>query len=298
MKKWLATAMCASSAFCGGEQPNVIIILTDDWGHADLGIHGVLDDIQTPNLDRLAREGVLFTDGYITAPQCAPSRAGLLTGRYQQRFGYDCIGLGPMPLTETTIAERLKKAGYVTGHVGKWHVEPNGTDLAWALEHHPEIVENNRIARLGFDLLEPYYPHRRGFDEHFSRRMSPYFINFDLAGNTVNPPRRQAMDGFRVDVHTEAALTFVKRNKDKPFFLYLAHFAPHVPLEAPQHYLDRFPGDMPERRRYGLAMMSAVDDGIGRLMDLLEAEGLRLEFGSFFIRQCLPVLRCTGRLRF
>ncbi|MGC1479444.1 MAG: sulfatase-like hydrolase/transferase, partial [Chthoniobacterales bacterium] len=101
------------AADVAGRKPNIVVIFTDDWGHGDVGAHGVLDDIKTPHLDRLAKEGALFTDGYVTSPQCAPSRAGLITGRYQQRFDFDFIGLGPMPLGETTIAQRLQKADYV-----------------------------------------------------------------------------------------------------------------------------------------------------------------------------------------
>src|SRR5512138_1146420 len=102
-------------------RPNLILILTDDQGYADLSVQGVHRDVKTPHIDRLAREGVRMTAGYITAPQCSPSRAGLITGRYQQRFGFDTIPDCPLPLEEVTIAERLRAAGYVSGHVGKWH---------------------------------------------------------------------------------------------------------------------------------------------------------------------------------
>ena len=264
------------------EKPNIIVVVVDDWGNGDLSIYGVLDDIKTPNLDRLAKEGVLFTDGYITSPQCAPSRAGLMTGRYQQRFGFDNINSGPLPLSETTLADRLGKAGYITGHIGKWHLEPNAGTVAWALQNHPEMVVNNRV-RTPLEIVVPFFPHNRGFDYFMVNNMSPYYGNFTIDGEILERPRRIVSDGFRVEDKTKAAVAFIERHKSNPFFLHVAYFAPHTPLEATQKYLDRFPGEMKERRRYGLAIMSAVDDGIGDLMRKLEEEGLRDKTLIFFI---------------
>jgi arylsulfatase A-like enzyme len=131
----LCFALCARPAIAAtaqADRPNIIIILTDDLGYADLGAQGHARDVRTPHLDRFASEGVRFTAGYITAPQCSPSRAGLLTGRYQQRFGIDTIPDLPLPLSTVTIPERLKAAGYISGQIGKWHLEPNPLCLAWA----------------------------------------------------------------------------------------------------------------------------------------------------------------------
>jgi arylsulfatase A-like enzyme len=254
------------------EKPNILVIMTDDWGSGDLSLYGALDDIKTPHIDQLAKEGVLFTDGYITSPQCAPSRVGLLTGRYQQRLGLDNILDGPLDPSKITIADRLKTAGYTTGMVGKWHLEPNAATLGWAIKHHPEIIENNRIVRLPFELMEPYFPHHYGFDFYYYGTQSPYYMNFDRSGSDVHPPRMKATETHRVDAKTEAAVAFIKRSKNEPnpYFLYLAYYAPHVPLNATQEYLDRFPGEMPERRRQGLALMSAIDDGVGEIIKALK----------------------------
>src|SRR5512137_392388 len=121
----LLTAVHATEA-PKGTKPNFIVIYSDDHGWADLGAQGVDRDIRTPNLDALARDGVRFKRGYVSAPQCVPSRAGVLTGRYQQRFGVEDNGKGPLPLEEQTIAERLKAAGYVSCQVGKWHLDRAG----------------------------------------------------------------------------------------------------------------------------------------------------------------------------
>lgn len=289
MKKYLLSGIAVAAGLTGlsnaseERKPNVIVILTDDWGYGDLGAYGNRDDVKTPNLDRLAKEGVLFTDGYVTAPQCAPSRAGLITGRYQQRYGFDTIPDCPLPLEEKTLADRLKSAGYVTGMVGKWHLDPNHMSLKWARKYKPESINGDMVQLTHKDFL-PYAPQARGFDWFYCGEMSSYWCNYDLqgkalssSGETVKSPE------FRVDVQTKAGLAFIKKNGDSPFFLYLAYFSPHVPLEATETYLKRFPrstgsgqaGDMPERRRTALAMMAAVDDGVGRIMELLEEKGLR-----------------------
>ena len=116
-------AILMPSVSCGADKPNIILIYSDDHGFADIGAQGVDKDIRTPNLDQLARDGVRFARGYVSAPQCVPSRAGVITGRYQQRFGVEDNGKGPLPLAELTIAERLKPVGYTSCQIGKWHLE-------------------------------------------------------------------------------------------------------------------------------------------------------------------------------
>ncbi len=274
-------------------QPNIIVIFTDDHGFADLGIQNQVKDIKTPHIDQLAKEGVLMTSGYITAPQCTPSRAGLLTGRYQQRFGLDENGTIPLPLEETIIPQRLKKAGYVTGMTGKWHLEPNHIEHEWISENMPEL-KGKKVAPadIPFSKKLPYMPSERGFDDCFQGEMTGYWVNYDLKGNTIE--KQHITDKrFRLDVQSDAAVTFIDRNHDKPFFFYLAYFGPHVPLEATEKYLSRFPGDMPERRRYALAMLSAIDDGVGRVKESLNKYKIADNTIIFFISDNGAPLKIT-----
>jgi len=264
------------------EKPNIIVIFTDDHGFADLGVQGQLNDIKTPHIDQLAKEGVRMTSGYITAPQCTPSRAGLLTGRNQQKFGLDENGTIPLPLEEKIIPQRLKKAGYVTGMTGKWHLNYiEGKE--WIKENMPELAGKElKSGDIPFSKQLPYLPSERGFDDTFYGEMINYWVNYDLQGNSI---KKQFITDkrFRLDVQTDAAVTFIERNHEKPFFFYLAYFGPHVPLEATEKYLSRFPADMPERRRYCLAMLSAIDDGVGRIKETLRKYDIDDNTIIFFI---------------
>jgi arylsulfatase A-like enzyme len=270
-------------------RPNIIVIFTDDHGYADLGIQNQLNDIDTPNIDELAKNGVRMTSGYVTAPQCTPSRAGLMTGRYQQRFGLEENGTIPLPLTETIIAQRLKKAGYVTGMTGKWDLEPHISQQEWIGIYFQALA--GKIV-LPFSIQLPYMTSERGFDQVYQGNMGAYWANYDLQGNRVRKQRIRN-NRFRLDVQTDAALAFIKRNHEKPFFFYLAYFGPHVPLEATEKYLSRFPGDMPERRRYALAMLSAIDDGVGRIKDTLKEHHIFDNTIIFFISDNGAPLKIT-----
>jgi len=243
------------------EKPNIILIYSDDHGWADLGIQGSDQDIRTPNLDAMARDGVRFTRGYVTAPQCVPSRAGVLTGRYQQRFGVEDNNKGPLPLAELTIAERLKAAGYVTGQVGKWHLDLVGGK------------KGDKLLRSSKEFM----PHAQGFDEYFRAEMRQYLASHDLLGKPfADAPHGVADTRFRVVVQTEAALSFLDRRAAKPeqpFFLYLAYYAPHVPLESPEPWFAKTPAHLPKERRQALAMIAAMDEGIGQLRTKLKATG-------------------------
>lgn len=279
----LLVALFISTCLYAQQKPNIIVIFTDDQGYADLGIQGQVDDIKTPHIDQLAKEGVLMTSGYITAPQCTPSRAGLLTGKYQQRFGLDENGTIPLPLDETLIPQRMKEAGYVTGMTGKWHLEPNHIEHIWIDEHMPELKGKKVNPRdIPFSKKLPYMPSERGFDDCFQGEMHGYWVNYDLQGRTIK--KQHISDKrFRLDVQSDAAVTFIERNHDKPFFFFLSYFGPHVPLEATEKYLSRFPGEMPERRRHCLAMMSAIDDGVGRVKETLKKYDIADNTIIFFI---------------
>ena len=270
-------------------QPNVIVIFSDDQGYADLGVHDGVQDVETPHLDALAADGVTCTAGYITAPQCSPSRAGLMTGRYQQRFGFDTIPDGPLPLEEVTIAERLHELGYVTGHVGKWHLAPNPTCVQWARKACPRQITkrgNREIVALTHDQIARYDPAYQGFDDFFTGELNHYWCNYDRQGQDlkrtgehVDLPETE----YRLDIQTDAALAFIDRNHESPFFLYLCYYAPHVPLKATEQYLARFTGEMPERRRTALAMIAAMDDGVGRIRRKLNDYGLERDTIIFYI---------------
>jgi arylsulfatase A-like enzyme len=235
-------------------RPNVIVFYTDDHGHADLSCQGVVDDIRTPNVDALAKGGVLARHGYSTAPQCVPSRAGLLIGKFQSKFGVESNGQSLAGFDrELTIAERLSEAGYVTAQFGKWHLGPS-----------PAITQH-------------------GFKHVFSQNAGrPFSANITLSGED-REISNLAPDMYHVDGCSLAASSLIERYKNDPFFLYVAYRAPHVPLDAPRKYLDRFPGKMPERRRQALAMLSAVDDGVGLITDTLAKHGLREKTLIFYI---------------
>jgi uncharacterized sulfatase len=265
---WLLLLLAAGAAT--PDRPNVVVIVSDDHGWADLGANGARSGVRTPHLDALARDGVRFARGYVTAPQCVPSRAGLITGRYQQRFGVDDNLRGPLPRDQVTIAQRLAERGYATGMVGKWHL-----DVAERAPAAPGVRKAAARKAQPARRLPEHRPDRFGFRELFCGERGRYVATHGLDGTPLaGGPTTVVDDGFRVDVQTEAALSFIDRHAAGPFFLYLAYYAPHVPSEAPPKYLDRF-RDVPDpTRRVGLAMIAAVDDGVGRIRDRLARHGL------------------------
>lgn len=254
-------------------RPNVIVIFTDDHGYADLGVQGQDADVAglTPNIDRLGTEGVRFTSGYVTATQCVPSRAGILSGRYQQRFGVDSNGFGPMPLEVTTFAERLRKAGYRTGMTGKWHLEPNASDTEWMTANgYPNI------GSVPTSVKRSFLPDQQGFEEFAQGYTNSYWKNFERNGTNGMPLGSQNSEsGHRIDIQSDFAVSFIQRNHDRPFMFYLSYYGPHLPLTWVSRYNNGtfFPG-LPTKRRIALSMIKAVDDGLQRVLAELSARGI------------------------
>lgn len=262
------------------DRPNLLIIMTDDQGYADVGFQGS-PDIQTPNLDRLAADGLVFENGYVCHPVCGPSRTGLMTGRYPHRFGLQVntpfsqtdAGWG-VPLDQRFFVQDLREAGYRTGVLGKWH-------LGAADKYHP----NNRGFDYFFGFLgggHNYFPadYKRVRDWHLqnAKKNPPPVTPSPEALSYVLPLLRNheyvEETEYLTDVLTREAVDFIDRNKKRPFFLYLAYNAPHKPLEAKQEDLARFSHIKSEKRRKYAAMIYAVDRGVGLVRAKLEEERL------------------------
>ncbi len=252
MRSLLAFAALVFTAFGLGaaepKQPNVVVIVGDDMGYADVGFHGG-KEIPTPHLDALAKSGVRFTSGYVSGPYCSPTRAGLLTGRYQTRFGHEFNPGGVqatkagLPLTESTVADRLKAAGYRTALIGKWHL---GTD-----ERHPQ---------------------KRGFDDFFGFLGGAHdYFKPDGILRGSDPANEKA---YLTDAFGREAVAFIDANKAKPFFLYLAFNAVHTPMQADDPRLKKFEGIKDKPRQTYAAMMSALDDAVGAVTKKLADEKL------------------------
>lgn len=272
MYHYLAVTLCLLGAVpgaAGERKPNIIILLADDLGYADTGFQGS-KEIPTPHLDALAKSGVHCTAGYVSGPYCSPTRAALLAGRYQTRFGHefnphkgDLKVLG-LPLTETTMAQRLKALGYATGLVGKWHL----------------------------GVAAHFHPLERGFDEFFGFPMGAHDYypkgkpaSTSIVGGTNNLYRNRdkiEVDGYLTDAFAKEAVAFIDRHKQEPFFLYLAFNAVHTPNQAPPELEKQFAQIKDERRRKYCAMTVALDDAVGKVLAKLRAEKLEENTLIFF----------------
>src|SRR4051794_20958671 len=210
--RWsLAAVALGLSTSCGlglaaeRPRPNVLILVADDLGYGDLGFQGGRD-IPTPHLDALAGGGVRCSNGYVSGPYCSPTRAGLLTGRYQQRFGHE-FNPGEkagLPVSQSTLIERFKAAGYITGLVGKWH-------LGGAPQYHPQ--------RRGF---EEFYGFLGGAHPYVPGKGAPIYRGTEVVEE----------EEYLTDAFAREAVAFVERHKDRPFLLELAFNAVHTPMDA------------------------------------------------------------------
>lgn len=273
----LLTFLCLLSFGFSGvsaaeKKPNIVFVLIDDFGYADCGAYGA-KDIRTPHIDRLAREGVKFTDFYSNAPVCTPTRCGFITGRWQQRVGFewamgfsaesfrrqgeewvpekDIHALG-LPTTIPTLPKMLKAAGYATGAFGKWH--------------------------LGYK--DEYNPTKHGFDEYFGELLghSDYYSHAYYDGTYAlrDGLKPVKVEGYLTDLINGRAVEFVRKHAKEPFFLYVPHLAVHCPFQPPGRPLpsvtkeNMYHGD---RRTYA-AMVEKVDEGVGMLLAELEKQGV------------------------
>jgi arylsulfatase A-like enzyme len=249
----------ANWAAAAERKPNVIIILSDDAGYADFGVQGCRD-IPTPRIDSIADRGIRCTSAYVTASVCAPSRAGLITGRYQQRFGHEFNGpTRPAPgytqadmgldAREKTVGDRMHAEGYRCIALGKWH-----------------LGQGPR-----------FFPLARGFDEFFgfqagSRSYFPYqkqpAVGRRIFRNEEEVPESEIQ--YTTDSLAQEAAAFIRRNKDRPFFIYLAFNAVHEPMHAKAEDIERFQSIAQKRRQIYAAMMHALDQGVGLVLDTLQ----------------------------
>ena len=292
----IAALTLAGVSATAEQRPNVIFIVVDDLGYGELGCYGG-KDIPTPHLDSLAASGVRFTSGYVTAPFCAASRAALMTGRYQTRFGFEFNPIGAknaasgigLPVAEKTVADRLRDAGYATGLVGKWHL--GGT--------------------------EPFHPQRRGFDEFFGfLHEGHYYVTPPWQGVTTWLRRKKLPDGGQgrwtspdgrtvwsthlgsnepeydtgnpllrssqsvdekanlTDAFTREACDFIGRHRSQPFFLYLAYNAVHSPMQGTDEYMKKFSHIEDIQRRIFAAMLAHLDDSVGKVLAELRESGV------------------------
>jgi arylsulfatase A-like enzyme len=238
----------------GDKRPNIVFVLADDLGWTDVACFGS-QYYESPNIDRLAREGMKFTNGYTCGPNCAPTRAALMSGQYEPRTGIYSVGsidrfnwqsrpLRPVDnvqnlgLEKVIVAKALKDAGYATGMFGKWH-------LGTAGKHHPS---------------------QRGFDEAIVADGK----HFDFV---TNPPVEYPKGQYLADFLTDRAVDFIRRHKDGPFFLYLPHFAVHTPLQAKKELIEKFEAKAPvggHKNSTYAAMIYSVDESVGRIMATLD----------------------------
>jgi arylsulfatase A-like enzyme len=273
----VAVVLAANAA----QKPNLVVIMADDLGYGDVGYNGCAD-IPTPHIDALAKNGVQFSSGYSEYSVCGPSRAGFITGRYQQRFGSErnpqyrpadpSMGV---PKSEKTIAEVLKPVGYTSKIIGKWHLG------AHRETHHPL----NR----GFD---EFYGHLGGSHYYFQKEMK-YKDSYSLTEHReeieqmrtwiLNNHTPVAFEKHLTEQFTDEAVDFIDRHKENPFFLFMSYNAPHTPLQPAAEHLERVSHIQDENRRLYAGLVVGLDDGVGQIMNKLRESGLEENTLVFFM---------------
>jgi arylsulfatase A-like enzyme len=267
------------------KKPNVVVIVADDLGYCDTGLYKC-DEVPTPNINSIARDGVLFSAGYVASSVCAPSRAGLMTGRYPQRFGFEFNTAGPrrtnaedlgLPTSEITLAQVMKESGYTTGMVGKWHLG--------------STQKKQPLAR-GFDHFFGTFHGATLYQDNDTPGLTTIKAD-DLAEQANYPEKRLPAIGiykdhelveekeYITDAFTREAINFIGQYQKEPFFLYLAYTAVHIPLQATEKYLKRFENVTNPLQKVHRAMTSALDDGVGAVLSKLKE--IDLEKNTFVI---------------
>lgn len=263
---WILTIVASISLSCSPSpksQPNIILIMADDLGYAGIGCFGN-DSIQTPHLDALAKEGLRFTDFHSNGSVCTPTRAALLTGKYQQRVGLEGViyvrgetrQVG-LDTSTWTVAKALKAVGYRTGIMGKWHL---GYEPQYNPVHH------------GFEEFYGYVSGNIDFHSHYDNAgIYDWYHNLDSI----------VEEGYVTDLITTHAVDFIKEHQDEPFFLYLPHEAPHVPFQGRNDPAYRFAdnkfsyyGPVQDRSRAYREMVEVMDEGVGQVIETVRLLGL------------------------
>lgn len=305
MRSLVLGILAASLAFAA-EKPNILLIVADDLGYAELSCQGARD-LPTPFIDSIADNGVRFTSGYVSAPVCCPSRAGLMTGRYQTRFGHELNAIGVqnlerhvgLPPDETTLAERLRKEGYRTALVGKWHLgaHPSKHPLSRGFDQFFGFLNEGRYyvprpylgvatwLRIARNPQTPGGAPLRSGRLYFSDQMGNGMDEptYDTSNPVMRGRRPIVEHEYLTDALAREAVNFIGQNDERPFFLYLAFNAPHSPLQAKEQTMRRFAHIQNVQRRIFVSMVADMDDAVGRVLTELHERGEEKDTLVFFL---------------
>jgi arylsulfatase A-like enzyme len=300
---WWLMVLAVPCMVCAGNQPNIIVLLADDLGYGELSCQGN-PEIPTPHIDSIADNGVRLTQAYVTAPNCSPSRAGLLTGRIPTRFGYEFNPIGArngdrgtgIPAKEKTIAEMLHDQGYATGLIGKWHLggsadfhpQRHGFDEFFGFLHEGHFFVPPPWSGVTTMLRRKTLPgggqgrwvsDRLIYSTHMGHNEPPYDASNPIlrAGQPVNE------NEYLTDALTREAVDFIQRRKDQPFFLYLAYNAVHSPLQGADKYMTQFAHIEDIHRRIFAAMLANLDASVGRVLEAVRQAEIESNTLIFFL---------------